>query len=143
MLDPIFQKFLNEYYSNPDFTKWDRWIEKYVEPAYSISRHMEMVKNFGYVSLEKHDFNEQNRVYSALTNEKRLDEPTKKFIGFLAGTGFFKYCNISLIDWFNMANWNNPQVKVGNGKAINELLEYDKGLVCFKLDLLEMPFWKR
>ena len=58
-----------------------------------------MISNFGYAQLENHDFKEQYEIYDQLKNEERLDEETKKFIGFLAGNGFFKKWNISLMKW--------------------------------------------
>lgn len=138
-----FNEYLTKYYSNPDLTKWNRWMNKYIEPAFDENRSEEMIKNFGYVSIDKHDFKAQNEIYNQLKTENRLDEQTRKFIGFLAGYGFFKKWNLSIKGWFMMINWHNPYYDITDQKSINQILDYENGLNYLKNQLPEIPFWKR
>lgn len=146
-----FQDFLIKYYKAPSETKktsWDRfrrWQQKYIEPAFDESRHEEMIKNFGYVSIDKHDFKSQYAIYDKLKSDKRLDEETRMFIGFMAGAGFFKNYKISLEGWFEIENWSNPSANLENtnGRKLNDILDYEYGLNFLKVDLSQIPFWKR
>ena len=141
-----FEQYLEKYYNvlNPkQKTKWDRWYIRYIEPAFEESRHAEMIKNFGYVSIDKHNFKVQSDIYQQLEQENRMDDETKKFIGFLAGAGFFEQWKLTLKDWMNNNNWYNPYLNTQNQKTINEILNYQNGLNYLKTQLPEMPFWKR
>lgn len=138
-----FDDYVKKYYSNPDLEQWTRWNLRYVEPAFDKSRHTEMIKNFGYVSITMFDFNSQYDVYDQLKNDERLPEDVKKFIGFLAGAEFFSKYNLTAKQWFNLKNWHNPNVENEDGKTINEILSFEKGLNYFKVLLTQMPFWNR
>ena len=135
--------FLLKYYSDCDFTQWDRWISKFVDPAFDKQRYDEMIRNFGYVSIEKHEFITQYQFYELAKEDGRLDVDVAKFIGFLAGTGFFDKWSLTLDEWFNIPNWSNPYNNILESCSINSLLKHRFGLDCFKLGLLEMPHWKR
>lgn len=144
-----FSEYLEKYYKNLKLTRskswqsWERWQKKYLEPAFDADRHEEMIKNFGYVSIDKHDFESQYRVYNGLKSDKRLDEETRRFIGFLAGNHFFDTYDISVEEWLTMKNWNRPFDKKEEGRTIDEILSYQYGLNMLKCSLLQMPYWKR
>ncbi|TRX33229.1 hypothetical protein FNW52_15840 [Flavobacterium sp. ZT3R18] len=138
-----FEEYLKKYYHNPNFKEWERWYQKYIEPAFDLKRHHEMIKNFGYVSIDKHDFITQYEVYSQLKSDERLDEETKKYVGFLAGAGFFNQFNLSVERWFKINNWQNPNIKNEESKTLNEILNYPYGINYFKTLLTQMPFWRR
>jgi hypothetical protein len=106
-----FSYILEEYYSNPDYKEWLRWYALYIEPAFDEMRHDEMIKNFGYLKKELHDFREQYVFYKHLKEDKRLTDDIRKFIGFMAGVGFFDKYHMSLDQWFEMKNWHNPNVE--------------------------------
>ena len=135
--------FLLKYYSACDMGQWNRWMSKYVKPAYDKKRYDEMVRNFGYVSIKKHEFKTQYKFYELAKDDDRLDIDVAMFIGFLAGTGFFDNWALTLEEWFNIPNWSNPHNKFTESNSINTLLKYPYGLDCFRLGLLEMPHWKR
>lgn len=119
------------------------WQTKYIKPAFDESKHEEMIKNFGYVSIEKYDFKLQQSYYNQTESDKRLTEDIKCFIGFMAGTGFFIKFNVSLNEWLAMKNWHNPYIKKEDEKSINELLEYNYGINYIKVLLTQMPYWRR
>ena len=139
-----FEEYLEKYYSSPDLETWERFKTRYVEPAFEEERYEEMIKNFGYVSIDKHNFEAQYEIYNQLKNNDRLDDETKKFIGFMAGNGFFnKRYNISLEQWFNARNWGNLNIESEDGRTINELLTYNYGLNYCKVNLPHMNYWRR
>ncbi|PVX44448.1 hypothetical protein C8C85_0182 [Flavobacterium sp. 103] len=139
-----FQDYLVKYYTNPDLTSWERWKNKYIELAFDKKRHDEMIKNFGYAEKKYYDFVVQNKFYLELINEDRIGNDTKKFIGFLAGAGFFRKYNLTLKQWFDMKNWSNPNFEEAeDGKAINEILNYSYGENYIKTSLPHLPFWNR
>jgi hypothetical protein len=137
-------EYIKKYYANPEYKEWDTWYKKYIEPAFNETRHDEMVKNFGYVSKERHDFEEQYKVYSLLKDRQNLSEEVKQFIGFLAGAGFFKKYGLTVGNWFNSKNWLNPNLEEADDKmTINEILNIPYGINYFKVLLTQMPFWRR
>jgi len=89
--------YLEKYYQNLGtytIEIWSKAMLKLVNPAFNEETRGEMIYNFGYTSLDKHDFTKQNQFYLELKNDGRLDEDTRKFIGFMAGTHFFdEYIN--------------------------------------------------
>jgi hypothetical protein len=91
-----FQDYLNKYHSSPDLSTWEIWKIKFIEPAFEESRHDEMIKNFGYVKTEFHDFKAQYGVFKHLANDNRLDDETRKFVSFMASVGFFKRNEITV-----------------------------------------------
>lgn len=137
------QEYLQKYYSSPDLSAWEIWQKKYVEPAYEESRHDEMVKNFGYVKKEFHDFNAQYEIINHLANDNRLDDETRKFVGFMAGVGFFRRYEITVEQWFAMLNWSHPEHERDEGRTINGILQYTYGINLLKADLPQIPFWRR
>jgi hypothetical protein len=139
-----FQDYLVKYYSNPDLINWERWKNKYVELAFDKKRHAEMIKNFGYAEKKYYDFDVQNEFYSELINDERISNDTKKFIGFLAGAGFFRKYNLTIEQWFDMKNWSNPYLEEAvDGRTINEILKYSFGENYIKTSLTQLPFWNR
>jgi len=138
-----FHEYLEKYYSTPDLSTWEIWQGKYIEPAFDENRHDEMVKNFGYVKKDFHDFSAQYEVFNHLAYDNRLDDETRKFIGFMAGVGFFKRYDINVEEWFDMLNWSHPEHAMEEGKTINEILKYPCGDNMFKVSLPQMPFWRR
>ncbi len=138
-----FQEYLNKYYTNPDLTGWERWKNKYITPAFDENRHYEMIKNFGYADKKFYDFDAQNKFYEQLKNDERIDDDIKQFIGFLAGTGFFKKYNLTLDQWFAMKNWANPYVPNEKGMTINEILNYKYGNNLLRTNLPILNYWRR
>ncbi|MBP7808115.1 MAG: hypothetical protein KA163_02370 [Bacteroidia bacterium] len=139
-----FEQYLEKYYRDPEYKQWERWYNKYIEPAFDPNRHSEMIKNFGYISDSIHDFTAQSEVFNDLKSDARLTEEIRQFIGFMAGSGFFKRYNLSLNEWFNMKNWSNPYTKdIENGMSINEILNCKYGINYFKISLTQMPHWNR
>lgn len=138
-----FEAYLEKYYLGVDLSVWRKWIEKYINPAFDPYEHEVMIKNFGYSSLDNFNFSEQYNVYNELENEKRLDEETRRFIGFLGGAGFFKRFNLEVINWFNIPNWYHPYWKPDGQKTLNEILDFKYGLNYIKIQFIGMPFWKR
>lgn len=138
-----FDQYLKKYYSNPDLSTWGIWQTKYLGPAFDKSRHQEMVRNFGYVSIDKHDFEAQYATYDQLREDKRLDEESRKFIGFMAGNKFFRQHKITLKQWFNMTNWAKPSQESNDAKTINEILSYPYGLNMIKASLPHLDYWRR
>lgn len=139
-----FGEYLAKYYSNPNWETWDRWRSRYIEAAFNKNRHDEMIKNFGYADKKYYDFDTQYEFYSQLKMDKRLDDDTMQFIGFLAGAGFFKKYDITLKQWFNMKNWSNPYLsEIKDDKTINEIISYPYGENYIKTNLPQMAFWNR
>jgi hypothetical protein len=136
-------KFIEKHYSSPDLSTWEVWQKKYIEPAFEEIRYDEMIENFGYVKKEFHDFDVQYKIFTYLTNDIRLDDQTRKFIGFMGGVGFFKKYKLGVEDWFNMNNWNHPEHEIEEGKTINDILQCPFGINMFKINLLQIPFWRR
>ena len=144
-------KYLVKYHREmSDFNhhKWREWMEKVIEPAFDETRHLEMIKNFGYISLDKHDFKRQQQFYNQLTRDARLDEETRKFIGFMAGSHFFDKYVTSLVEWFQSYYWTRPDLARGHPDykldyTINELLDLPHGLNYFKSVLLGLNYWRR
>lgn len=139
----VFSEYLQKYYKAPDLSIWNTWQKKYLEPAYDNDRHEEMIRNFGYVSLEMYDFDTQYKVYNQLQQDNRLDNETRMFIGFLSGSGFFKRYGITVQEWFNMKNWNHPQHTNDYSRTISEILDCKYGINMLKSSLPQLPFWKR
>lgn len=138
-----FSEYLNKYYATPDLSTWNRWQKKYLEPAYDKGRHEEMIKNFGYTSINMYDFDTQYKVFHQLEKNNQLDDETRRFIGFLAGNHFFDKYKISVQTWFTLKNWSHPDHKNEDGKTINEILGYRYGINMLKTSFPQMPWWKR
>lgn len=138
-----FPEYLKKYYKNPDMSSWNRWHQKYIQYAYDKVRYVELVERFGYAKIEFHDFEAQYEVYKFLQGDMRLDEETRKFIGFMAGTKFFEKHDITVLEWFNMPNWANPSRRVDEGKTINEILNSPYGLNMLKTSLPHLDHWRR
>lgn len=143
-----FTVFLVKYYSDPENKEWDRWISKYIEPAFDAKRHDEMIKNFGYKNKEYHNFEVQYAIYEQLISDTRLTDDVRMFIGFLAGSNgiynFFCKHNITIAQWFEIRNWYNPYLYESNDeRSINEILGYPYGINYLKTLLPQMPNWKR
>lgn len=138
-----FQEYLDKCYSSPDLSTWEIWHKKYIGPAFDEKRHDEMIRNFGYVKKEFHDFKAQYEVFNQLANDDRLDDEISKFIGFMAGVGFFKRYEVTVEQWFDMLNWSHPEHERDEGRTINEILKYRYGFNHLKANLLQMPYWRR
>ncbi len=137
-----FDAYLIKYYSCPDFEEWNRWRVRFIEPAFDENRHDEMIRNFGYVSKDRHDFDCQSFVYAELQQNKFMAEDVKQFVGFMAGAGFFKKYKLSIQDWLEIRNWFNP-IESNEMKPISEIIAIPYGLNYLRLFLLQMPFWRR
>jgi hypothetical protein len=61
----------------------------------------------------------------------------------MGGVGFFKKYKLGVEDWFNMNNWNHPEHEIEEGKTINDILQCPFGINMFKINLLQIPFWRR
>lgn len=144
-----FKDYLIKYYFNLEkmqkisWEYWLQWYQRCIEPAFDENRHDEMIKNYGYVDKKYYDFHIQNETYMKLKQTGKIPDEINKFIGFMAGTGFFKRYNISVEQWLNMKNWQNPYVENDNGKTINEILSYKYGINYLKVLLPQMPYWDR
>ena len=138
-----FDVFLTKYYSKINLSRWDEWMEKYVKLAFNQEQHEEMAKNFGYVSVSMHSFEEQQKIYDELETELRLDQEVRMFIGFMAGAGFFKRYNLNIEQWFHITNWMHPHQKDVTFPKLNVILNYPYGLNYIKVNLLQLPFWQR
>jgi len=143
-----FKDYINKYYQSPDISTWKIWQAKYIEPAFDESRHEEMIKNFGYVSIDKHDFKSQYAIYNQLKEDNRLDDETGRFIGFMAGSHFFDKHITDIEEWFNTYYWTRPDLtdkypEYKLGITINDLLELPYGLNYFKSVLLGLNYWRR
>jgi hypothetical protein len=42
-----------------------------------------------------------------------------------------------------MFNWSHPEHEGYKGRTINEILQYTYGINLLKVDLPQMPFWRR
>jgi hypothetical protein len=138
-----FTDYLKKYYSNPDISTFELWQKKYIDIAFNKSNYKDLVKAFGYRSIDKHNFEEQHSIYEQIKKDERLDEETKRFIGFMAGNNFFQKHNIGINDWFNMKNWTNPYKEINEGKTIDEILSFDYGLNYLKTILPQLDHWRR
>jgi hypothetical protein len=140
--------YLEKYYKELDiYTNevWSKVMLKLVEPAFHEGKRDEMIYNFGYTSPDKHDFDRQSQFYSALENDNRLDEDTRKFIGFLAGTHFFDDNTSTIEEWFNSSYWTAVK-DIEDYKlpyTINDVLDLPYGLNYFKSVLLGLRWWSR
>ncbi|AXT57090.1 hypothetical protein D1815_15545 [Aquimarina sp. AD1] len=139
-----YHKSMNSYNSE----EWSKWQSKYIEPGFSKDRYEEMIKNFGYSSYDDHDFIKQNMFYNDLQKDERLDEETRKFIGFMAGSHFFDKHESSLQDWFNSNYWTRPDLtdnylEYKLDYTINQLLDMPYGLNYFKSILITLNHWRR
>jgi hypothetical protein len=135
-----FKEYLLKYHSFIE-PKWNQWIMKFIDPAYDIVRHDEMIRNFGYKSIDKHNFEKQLQFYNELKKDNRLDEDFRKFIGFMAGNHFFDKVNMNVEEWFNSYYWTNDLKK--HNLNINEILNLPNGLNYLKSSLIELNWWKR
>lgn len=146
-----FNQYLLKHHQRLDkFTQllWTDWLSKYVEPAFDENRHQEMVKNFGYTSVGKHDFQKQSTFYNELKADDRVDEEIRKFIGFMAGSHFFDKYITTLHEWFNSKYWARPDLadqypEHQSDHTINEILEIPYGLNYLKEVLLGLNHWRR
>ena len=141
-----FSEYIKKYYSKLDLYDievWNKIILNLINLAFDETRHEEMAYNFGYLSIDKHDFDKQFEFNDKLKNDDRLDDEVRKFVGFMAGNHFFYKYHITVEQWFNMKNWYNPNVENEEGHTINEILNYPYGINYFKVLLTQMPYWKR
>lgn len=109
-----FKVYLEKYYQNLGaytIEIWSKVMIKLVNPAFNEETRGEMIHNFGYSSLDKHDFNKQNQFYEELKGDDRLDKDTRKFIGFMAGNHFFDEHVYTIEEWFNSFYWTVPNLK--------------------------------
>lgn len=137
-----FSDYLKKYYRNPNLEAWERWQEKYIRYAYDENRYVELIERFGYVNIEKHNLESQNRIYQELKSDKRLDEEIRKFIGFMAGTNFFSNHKITVSEWFKMKNWANPYRENGE-RTIDDILNHKFGINFIKVGLPHLDHWRR
>lgn len=138
-----FDEYLKKYYTNPDISTFELWQKKYIEAAFDIKRHNEMIKNFGYTDIKYYDFDKQYDFYENLKKDNRLDESIRKFIGFMAGTGFFLKNNLTVEAWFSIKNWSNLNIEIEDGRTINEILNFSNGKNYLKTILPQLDYWKR
>jgi hypothetical protein len=143
--------YLKKYYSKLDvYNKevWDKIMLNLVNLAYDNTTNLKMVENFGYSSIDKHDFIKQYQFYNELKIDSRLDEEMKKFIGFMAGNHFFDKYVQSINEWFNSYYWTNPYLSKTNpteimSYTINEILNLPYGLNYLKEKLPQLNHWRR
>lgn len=144
-------EYLVKYYTTLDDFRnqaWEEALANFITPAFDESRHLEMIEKFGYVSIDRHNFNAQNKVYQELKSDDRLDDGTKKFIGFMAGNHFFENNNLDLENWFKSSYWKRPDLtdkypEYKSPYTINEILDLPNGLNFFKTELLDLNHWRR
>jgi len=146
------KEYLEKYYKQLDaYTGeiWSKAMLKLIEPAFNEETRNEMIYNFGYTSQNKHDFEKQFQFYNELKSDDRLDEETKKFIGFMAGNHFFGDNNSHAIkEWFNSFYWTaSPNLKNREEDkldyTINDILNLPYGLNYLKSVLIGLQWWSR
>ena len=143
--------FLVKYYSKLDsynIEVWEKIMLNLVELAYKETTYSKMAENFGYSSIDKHDFRKQYEFYNELQNDSRLDDEVKKFIGFMAGNHFFEKYVHNINDWFNSYYWMKPYLSVTNPTevtdfTINDVLNCPYGLNYLKTILPQLNHWRR
>ena len=139
-----FVEYLEKYHSHNNIAEWTNWMSRYVTPAFNKASRSEMIKNFGYASLEMYDFNQMEMVYLKISEDKRLSKDIRMFIGFLAGAGFFNKHKLTIEEWLMMDNWFNPFVKSQKkGITLNEIINLKNGENFLRANFIQMPFWNR
>lgn len=143
-------EYLSKHERNLDVstqTKWNEWMSKFINPAFDESKYLEMISNFGYTGLDKHDFKKQYEFYEEIKNDPRLDEDTKRFIGFMAGNHFFEGNIDSVDEWFKSFYWSAPSSEGREEDrldyTINDILNSPYGLNYLKGVLVALQWWSR
>lgn len=144
------KEYLEKYYKQLDaYTDeiWSKVMLKLIEPAFNEETRNEMIYNFGYTSQDKHDFEKQFQFYNELKGDDRLDEETKKFIGFMAGNHFFDGNLDSVDKWFKSFHWTAPSSEGREEDkldyTINDILKSPYGVNYFKGVLVALQWWSR
>ena len=138
-----FQEFLDKHYAHPDLSQWSKWIDKYTNPAFVIEQREYLVNLCRSQGGPWYpDFNLLESYYSAVEGKMGMDIELRKFVAYLAATGFLKKYDLSLDQWINVYNWYNPWLKEGEDKSIAKILLYRHGDSYLKTRLLEMPWWR-
>lgn len=138
-----FRDFLAKYYSKENNEFWSKWMIDYVLPAFDKNTFKRMAENFGYVSVDKHDFRSQDFFYTELFNTNRFSKDICQFVGFMAGAGFFKHYKIELNEWLTIKNWINPFDKSISMNSISEIANMSYGENFIRKQLTQLPFWNR
>lgn len=146
-----FNQFLDKYFKIEDSNKWSidwysrwlNWLEEYVFPAYDPSRRAEFVANFGLVDESKFDFVKMAALHSELQELRLFPEDIERFLGFMAGTGFFK--GITLTEWLDSINWSRKYAvpEGGINKTPLELIRLRNGDNFLRANLTLIDWWRR
>ena len=146
-----FDEYLKKYYNKEESVKlgidwnlfWASWISDFVAPAFDPSRRSEFVKNFGLVDESKFDFARMAAFHAEIHEFHLFPEDVERFIGFMAGTGFFK--GITLTEWLNSTNWQRKYVVPENGlkKTPLEIINLPNGDNFLRANLTLLDWWRR
>ncbi|HRD80127.1 MAG TPA: hypothetical protein PLL53_05150 [Saprospiraceae bacterium] len=146
-----FEAYLLKYYKSEDSTQksidwnlfWARWMSQYVDPAFDPSRRAEFVKNFGLVDEGKFDFTKMEAIHSEIQELCLFPPDIERFIGFMAGTGFFK--SMALTEWLNAINWQRKYVVPDKGlnKTPLEIISLHNGDNFLRANLTLLDWWRR
>lgn len=146
-----FEEYIKKYYNQEDSRRrsvdwhyrWTKWMTDYVTPAFAPSRRAEFVKNFGLVDESKFDFDKMSTIHLEIKQFHLFSSDIEQFIGFLAGTGFFK--ELSLIDWLQSTNWQRKKVTSADhlNRTLVEIAKMVNGENFLRANLTLLDWWRR
>jgi hypothetical protein len=121
---------------------WSKWQQEYVVPAYDVKRKKEFFKNFEISEHSSFSFEEMKNTYKELVDIQIFDDDIMKFIGFMAGSGFFKDKDVCI--WIESLNWqSHRKVPLKFSISLLELAGLENGQNLIRSNLILHDWWKR
>ncbi|MEM6319984.1 MAG: hypothetical protein AAF960_20090 [Bacteroidota bacterium] len=120
---------------------WSNWMSNYVNPAYHKNSRLEFLKNFGLKEEGGFNFDDMEKTYLVLKDYPLLEEDVKKFLGVMAGTGFFKETTVS--HWIKSLDWQSSRrVNDKFRKSFLEIAKVKNGQNYIKSTLVLHDWWR-
>ena len=146
-------EYIAKYYCNPEVpagrhdwkARWDSWMSKFVDPLYDEATREGALRAFGYKDVSKFGLSDTEDVYAEVAALGAFSRDVARFVGFMAGNGFFDR-GWELDEWLRAKNWSAPphrKVPRDNGVSPLGLTELTCGENYLRANLTLLPFWHR
>lgn len=140
------EEYLYKYYSKYEndslkFNYWNKTMKESIDPCYNEElRDETLKKKWKFTDVKFFKLDKMNFIYAELASQGYFPDDINRFIGVMAGLGFFD--SITLSSWLNSKNWsNNINIEEGTWYSLLEIAKVKYGDNLIRSNLTILKWW--